>query len=165
MSPPPTTFFPEGHETEALLFDEVFGLDAVTLTSPLRPVAPCAPLPPFGPAGSWPLLKSVASKEPSRTCAPLTAFGEIFRAVTAFRLSCSVPTLLRGKTAFQAASPAGVAPPTATTSAIHHRLGLILRVLAPFGWRASAVTCSSSARPHSAQRSRSVRAGGDARSV
>ena len=98
-------------------------------------------------------------------CAPLTALGANFRAVTAFRLSCSVPTLLRGTTAFQAASPAGVAPPTATTSAIHHRLGLILRVLAPFGWRASAVSCSSSARPHSAQRSRSVRAGGDARSA
>ena len=82
----------------------MFGLDAVTLTSPLRPVAPCAPLSPSGPAGSWPLLKSVATKEPSRTCAPLTAFGTIFRAVTAFR----------------------------STSAIHHRLGLILRVLAPF---------------------------------
>jgi hypothetical protein len=50
--------------------------------------------------------------------APLTAPLPIFELTTAFGLSCAVPTLLGGNTASRAASPTGVQPSTATTSAV-----------------------------------------------
>src|SRR5918996_4604352 len=74
------------------------------------PGGPCGPAGPAGPAGIWPALKSTRSSDPFLT----------FADVTALVLSCRVPTDARGS-AFSAASPTGVAPSTATTSAVADR--------------------------------------------
>src|SRR5262245_34085601 len=94
--------------------------------TPESPFGPWSPFGPTGPAGSWPFLKSTASRERFLTLA----------LVTALRFSCEVPTEPLPRTSLPAAWPTGVAPRTATARAVNAATVVIFDLnipCAPFG--------------------------------
>lgn len=113
VAPPPVALCPVGQETSA--FWVPVAVWAVTFVAPgvpagpagpvapVGPVAPRAPAGPRGPAGSDPRLKSLATSDRAFTLDD----------VTAFRLSCALPTLLRGMPSWAYAPP-----PSASRSAM-----------------------------------------------
>src|SRR5262245_27445437 len=101
----------------------------VNPVGPGSPFGPCRPVSPFGPcapAGSWPALKSEASREPFATLTLVTAFLRILAPATAFFFSCAAPTEFLATTRPAAAWPSGVEPTTATASAVAARIVAVL---------------------------------------
>src|SRR5919197_3646491 len=149
VAPPPVALCPVGQETFAVWVP--IALWAVTFVAPgapagpagpagpRSPVAPRAPAAPAGPAGprsprgprgSCPALKSLLSNERGFT------LGD----VTAFALSCAVPTLLRGMRSWAYAPPpsASSSAMNATTIAGDGRCDVMCRMMTSFGGVAGA---------------------------